>query len=146
MVLLKVAEVHHCRSRSCRGFRYSMSPFAQLSKFGPVGVGTYISVSVCTWTTLFIALENNLDISQVAKFIWGESIDTDEVLAKVGLKRRQPDDSAPETVGQYLMSKAPSFVLASVASKALVPVKIPISLAITPYVHRVLLARGLIRG
>lgn len=123
-----------------------MSPFAQLSKFGPVGAGTYITVSICTWSTLFVALENNLDITEVAKWIWGESIDADEVLAKVGLKKRQPGDSAPATVGEYLMSKAPSFVLASVASKALVPVKLPVSLAITPYVHRVLLARGLIRG
>lgn len=121
-----------------------MSPFGQLSKFGPVGVGTYITVSLCTWTTLFVALENNLDVSQVAKWIWGESIDTDEVLAKVGLKKRSPDEPAPQSAGEYIMSKAPSFVLASVASKALVPIKIPLSLAITPYVHRVLLARGLI--
>lgn len=123
-----------------------MSPFAQLSKYGPVGMGTYITLSICTWTSLFIALENNLDISQIAKWIWGESIDTDEVLSKVGLRRRQPGDSSPETVSEYVMSKAPSFVLASVASKALVPVKLPLSLALTPYVHRVLQARGLVRG
>ena len=123
-----------------------MSPFAQLSKYGPVGMGTYITMTICTWTSLFVALENNLDVSQIAKWIWGESIDTDEVLSKVGLKRRQPGDSNPETISEYVMSKAPSFVLASVASKALVPVKIPLSLALTPYVHRVLQARGHVRG
>lgn len=123
-----------------------MSPFSQLTKYGPVGMGTYITLSICTWSSLFIALENNLDISQVANWIWGESIDTDEVLSKVGLKKRQASDGNPETISEYLMSKAPSFVLASVASKALVPVKLPLSLAITPYVHRMLQARGLVRG
>jgi PhoPQ-activated pathogenicity-related protein len=117
---------------------------ARLAQLGSIGLGTYVCLSICTWTTFFIAIENNLDVGAVLKWIWGDDVDTDAILASWGIAPKTGDEH-PATMYGYLASKAPSAILASVASKALAPVKIPIAMALTPYVHRVLMARGFLR-
>lgn len=117
-----------------------MTALARLRKYGPTAVGTYFSISFCTWVCLFNALENKVDLDAVFEYIWGEGVDRKEVLAKWGLKPRDPE--APRTI----WDKAPSALLALLISKAFVPVKVPIALGLTPYVHRVLSARGFIKS
>jgi hypothetical protein len=111
----------------------------RLQRYGPTGIGTYLGISGCTWTFLFIAFENHLDLHGLLKFALGEGTDAKEVLEKWGIKPAEPGDWS-------LRSKATSAVLAVIASKALMPVKIPIAVALTPYVHRFLKHRGLIRA
>jgi Protein of unknown function (DUF1279) len=117
---------------------------SQLKQYGSVGLTTYISVSVLTWSGLFVAIENNLDVSSIVRFIWGTAVDPDEILERWGLSRRRAAERAEASVWGYVTSKAPSAVLAVVASKALVPVKLPIAAALTPYVHRFLISKGFI--
>jgi hypothetical protein len=116
-----------------------MTALAQLRKYGPTAIGTYLSISFCTWLCLFNALENKLDLESVFSYVWGEGVSTKEVLARWGLKPKDPD--APKSVWDTI----PSAVLALLISKAFVPIKVPIALGLTPYVHRVLAARGFIK-
>ena len=113
-------------------------PIAQLRKYGPTGVGVYLALSFSVWTCFFVALENHLDLDSVIKSIWGEGVDSKEVLKRWGLKKDDPEAS-------WLMQKAPSAVLALAASKTLVPIKLPIAAGLTPYVHRLLTGRGYIK-
>jgi hypothetical protein len=114
-----------------------MGALARLQKYGPTGIGTYLCISFCTWSCLFVAIENNLDVDGMVTYLWGEGLDTRAVLEWWGLK---PADAGSKSI----LSKAPSAVLALVASKALVPIKIPLTMALTPYVHRFLCSRGIL--
>ena len=105
-------------------------------------MGTYVSISICTWTALFIAIENNVDVTAILSWMYGEEIDTKEALEKWGVKPRAEGEEL--TLTGYVASKVPSFGMASVATKVLVPVKATAAVALTPYVHRVLKARGFI--
>jgi hypothetical protein len=98
---------------------------------------------VCTWTALFIAIENNVDVNGFLSWIFGHEIDTQEALERWGVVA--PAEGQQRTMQAYLASKVPSFVMASVATKALIPVKATITIALTPYVRRMLVARGLVQ-
>jgi hypothetical protein len=107
------------------------------------GVGTYVAVSICTWTTLFVAIENNVDVSGLISWMFGQEIDTKEALERWGVV--PPAEGQQRTMQGYLASKLPSVVMASVATKILVPVKATVAVVLTPYVHRVLKGRGLVK-
>jgi hypothetical protein len=116
-----------------------MRALDQLKRYGPTGLGTYLAISGCTFSFFFIAIETHLDIHGWVRFCLGDTVDPKETLEKWGMKPAEPG-------GWSLQSKATSAVLAVVASKALIPVKIPLAVALTPYVHRFLRHRGLIRA
>ena len=106
-------------------------------------MGTYVGVSICTWTALFLAIENNVDVNGLLSWMFGQEIDMKEALEKWGVSA--PVEGQEHSMQGYISSKLPSFVMASVATKILVPVKATVAIGLTPYVHRVLQARGLVR-
>lgn len=75
--------------------------------------------------------------------MFGQEVDTKEALERWGVPA--PIEGQEQTIQGYITSKLPSFVIASVATKILVPVKATVAVALTPYVHRMLQARGLVR-
>lgn len=113
-----------------------MTALARLKKYGPTAVGTYFSISFCTWVCLFTAIEYKVDLDAVFSYVWGEGVQTSEVLKKWGIKPADPKTPS-------WLDKVPSAVIALLVSKAFVPIKVPIALALTPYVHRALALRGL---
>lgn len=106
-------------------------------------MGTYVGVSICTWTALFLAIENNVDVSGMMSRIFGQEIDMKETLERWGVSA--PVEGQAHSIRGYVASKLPSFVMASVVTKALVPVKATVAVGLTPYVHRLLQARGFVR-
>ena len=114
-----------------------MSALASLRKYGPTGIGTYLTISFGTWLGVFVAIENNLDVDSILQYWLGEDHDAASVLKEWGLK---PADPAAKSWA----STVPSAVLALMASKALVPIKIPVAMALTPYVRRLLVSRGVV--
>jgi hypothetical protein len=110
-----------------------------IKRYGPTGIGTYLAISGCTFAFFFFAIENHLDIHGLVRFCLSDNVDPKEILEKWGIKPAEPGSRS-------LRSKATSAVLALVASKALIPVKVPLAVALTPYVQRFLRHRGLIRA
>jgi Protein of unknown function (DUF1279) len=107
-------------------------------KYGPTGIGTYLVLSGSLWVCFFVAFENHLDVDGLLQRVFGEGVNRKEVLRNWGLTAADPEHPS-------IWDKAPSAVLAMVATKACVPIKIPVAAALTPYVHRLLSARGLVR-
>lgn len=91
---------------------------AGLKKYGRTGLYTYLGFSTCVTASIYVALENHVDVKKV-----------------LGIKEDDPDKE-PSFVEKYLIGKGSNLALAVICSKMLVPVKLPVAMAVTPYVQR----------
>eukprot|EP01025_Chloroclados_australasicus_P018945 TRINITY_DN20131_c0_g1_i2.p3 TRINITY_DN20131_c0_g1~~TRINITY_DN20131_c0_g1_i2.p3 ORF type:complete len:153 (+),score=5.23 TRINITY_DN20131_c0_g1_i2:465-923(+) len=126
-----------------------MPKLASLAQYGAIGTGTYLTLSACVTTCIFFAIENHFDVAGALKWALGDSVEVEETLEKWGLAKRatsMSDSVEKDSWTQGYLNKAPSLALAVIASKALIPIKVPIAAVLTPYVRRVLLARGLVKS
>ena len=116
-----------------------------VTKYGPIALGTYLSISFVTFCSLFIAIENHLDVEAVLKQVLGTGVDVETTLRAWGYTKPGHEQAGePVTLYQYAASKAPHAALALLLSKALIPLKVPVAAALTPTVARILEARGII--
>lgn len=115
-----------------------MSTLAALKKYGPTGIGIYLVISGCTWATLYTAIESHVDLHGLLQWAVGDKAETRALLERWGIK-------APEPGAGAVASRVTSGVLALAISKALIPVKVPLTAVLTPYVHRFLVRRGALR-
>mmetsp|Transcript_26513 Transcript_26513/g.67435 ORF Transcript_26513/g.67435 Transcript_26513/m.67435 type:complete len:145 (-) Transcript_26513:367-801(-) len=91
---------------------------ANLRKYGKTGIAVYLGLSTCVTAGFYIAIEEHLDVT---KFL--------------GIKDGDPN-SEPTFFEKMVTGKGSSLALAMLCSKAMVPIKLPVAVAITPYVHR----------
>ena len=116
-----------------------MSTLAALRKYGPTGIGTYLVISTCTTATLYTAIQNHVDLHGLLRWAVGDKADTRALLERWGIKPAEPG------AGAAVASSVTSGVLALAISKALIPIKVPLAMVVTPYVHRFLVARGALK-
>ncbi|KAL9238410.1 hypothetical protein vseg_012836 [Gypsophila vaccaria] len=127
-----------------------------MKKYGKVGLGVHFTVSAASISTLYVAIKNNVDV--------------EGLLSKVGIggvsstntvnEQRQNDDvftSPPPPVlqeegekkrnrtAELAASSGGAFALALLCNKALFPIRVPITLALTPPIARFLARRNLIK-
>ncbi|GAX85050.1 hypothetical protein CEUSTIGMA_g12470.t1 [Chlamydomonas eustigma] len=88
-----------------------------LKKYGKTGLYVYVGLSFTVTTCFYIAIEQHLDVKKL-----------------LGMR----DDPHKQTswMESMLIGKGSNLALAMICSKACVPIKIPIAVGITPYVHR----------
>ncbi|CAI9104792.1 OLC1v1003553C1 [Oldenlandia corymbosa var. corymbosa] len=137
-----------------------------LRKYGKVAIGVHLSVSAASITGLYVAVKNNVDVESVFQRLGipgvsskgGENeapspsdaaassshnteiiIPAEDGGASVEVKKRNRTAEMAKTSGGAL-------ALALLLNKALFPVRVPITLALTPPVARFLRARQIIKN
>ncbi|GBF99259.1 hypothetical protein Rsub_11784 [Raphidocelis subcapitata] len=88
-----------------------------LKTYGRAGAVTYLGLSSMVTTGFYIAIKNNVDVKKL-----------------VGIK--DEPDAEPSRFQKLLLGPGSHVLLAVMCSKAMIPVKLPVAVALTPYVHR----------
>lgn len=96
-----------------------------LKKYGRTGVAVYLCVSTCVTTGCYIAIKNHVDVKGL-----------------LGIK--DDPDKEPSYIEKLIFGSGSHVALAILCSKAFIPLKLPVSVALTPYVHRTV--QGLMRN
>ncbi|CAN6218567.1 unnamed protein product [Urochloa humidicola] len=130
-------------------------------KYGKVAAGVHISVSCASIAGLYVAINNNVDVEGVfRRFGISPALDNgeealpapapgpaarDEVLRDAALQPRPSDvlQEGPEQqprnrTMELVASSGGALALAILCNKALLPVRVPITIALTPPVARAL--------
>ncbi|KAK8622256.1 hypothetical protein V6N13_117179 [Hibiscus sabdariffa] len=101
---------------------FSGSRFKEfLKKYGKVALGVHFSVSAASITGLYVAIKNNVDES--------------------GVEEKQRNRTA-----ELAASTGGALALAVICNKALFPVRVPITIALTPPIARFLARRRIIKN
>ncbi|XP_076956365.1 uncharacterized protein C106.07c-like [Bidens hawaiensis] len=119
-------------------------------KYGKVALGVHLSVSAASITGLYIAIKNNLDVESALEKVRFKQLES--ILEKVGMGGpKVPDDIDPESknrnrTAELAASSGGALALAVLCNKALFPVRVPITIAVTPPIARFLARRQIIKG
>ncbi|XP_073292781.1 uncharacterized protein [Primulina huaijiensis] len=116
-----------------------------LKKYGKVGLGVHFSVSAASISGLYVAIKSNVDVESML-----------EKVGMPGVSKEKKIEEAPEMgsdsgkvrnrTAELASSSGGALALALLINKALFPVRVPITLALTPSVARFLARRNLIKN
>lgn len=108
-----------------------------LKKYGKVALGVHFSVSAASIGGLYVAIKNNVDV---------ESIFAKWHLPGIS-KEDNPDESKNKKnwTAELATSTGGALALAVLCNKALFPIRVPITIALTPPIARFLARRRLIK-
>lgn len=131
------------------------------SKYGKVAVAVHLSVSAVSFTGFYVAITRNLDVGPVLEKVGliGAK-EAQDVSKKVVHTEGFPGSSSSSEQGQpkgdstgreegssaAAAATGGAFVLAALCNKALLPVRVPLTVALTPPVARFLARRKLYRS
>ncbi|KAM0025764.1 hypothetical protein Hdeb2414_s0021g00578411 [Helianthus debilis subsp. tardiflorus] len=125
-----------------------------LNKYGKVALGVHLSVSAASITGLYIAIKNNLDVESALEKVRFKQLES--ILEKVGMagpkeEELDADISNPESkqrnrTAELVASSGGALALAVLCNKALFPVRVPITIAVTPPIARFLARRQIIKS
>lgn len=115
-----------------------------INKYGRVALVVHISVSTASYTSCYVAIRNNVDVN--------------DLLNRIGLlpnphqpASELPDGTAAEKIEKVtgkvtekldhaaakVLNQGGAFALAFVCNKALLPVRIPLTVVLTPPISRI---------
>ncbi|XP_074312914.1 uncharacterized protein LOC141648269 [Silene latifolia] len=124
------------------------SKFKQLmKKYGKVGIGVHVSISAASISALYVAINNNVDVESLLEKV---GMGTAKTTVTDG-EQREPAVMAPELekkrnrTAELAATSGGAFALALLCNKALFPIRVPITLALTPPIARFLARRNLIK-
>ncbi|KAH7851629.1 hypothetical protein Vadar_014489 [Vaccinium darrowii] len=135
-----------------------------MKKYGKVALGVHFSVSAASVTGLYVAIKNNVDVESMLEKVGMKGADE-----KPAHKEEQTMQNLPPSNGkmnnafvvegtaaagvkkrnraaELAASSGGALALALLCNKALIPVRVPITLALTPPVARFLARRGIIKN
>ncbi|KAI3795588.1 hypothetical protein L1987_38244 [Smallanthus sonchifolius] len=132
-----------------------------LKKYGKVALVVHCSVSAASITGLYVAIKNNVDVEAALEKVRFKQLES--VLEKIGMAGPK-EDIAVEATGfpqsdleitgevakprnrtaELAASSGGALALAVLCNKALFPVRVPITIAVTPPIARFLARRKII--
>ncbi|MFS8025192.1 hypothetical protein Hanom_Chr16g01472041 [Helianthus anomalus] len=126
-----------------------------LKKYGKVALVVHCSVSAASITGLYIAIKNNVDVESVLEKVRFKQLES--VLEKVGMAGPKEEQLDPQTTtadvakprnrtAELAASSGGALALAVLCNKALFPVRVPITIAVTPPIARFLARRKIINS
>lgn len=101
-------------------------------KYGRVAIGVHIGVYTTFLAGCYIAVDQKLDLKGA--------------LVNIGLIHEAGEGEEPGWLDKTLSGGGSTIAMAVLLNKALFPIRTPITLALTPYVARVLRRRGMIKS
>ncbi|KAL7237041.1 hypothetical protein ACSBR1_020177 [Camellia fascicularis] len=135
-----------------------------LKKYGKVAVGVHFSVSAASMSGLYIAIKSNVDVESMLEKVGFPAAKQEEEEEKTKLPQSNPDgfifEEMESTVTMMEMKKnknrnrtaelatssGGALALAVLCNKALFPIRVPITIALTPPVARFLARRQIIKN
>ncbi|KAI8028515.1 hypothetical protein LOK49_LG02G03937 [Camellia lanceoleosa] len=135
-----------------------------LKKYGKVAVGVHFSVSAASISGLYIAIKSNVDVESMLEKVGFPAAKQEEEEEKTKLPQSNPDgfifEEMESTVTMMEMKKTKNrnrtaelatssggaLALAVLCNKALFPIRVPITIALTPPVARFLARRQIIKN
>ncbi|XP_023513086.1 uncharacterized protein LOC111777632 [Cucurbita pepo subsp. pepo] len=131
-----------------------------LKKYGKVAIGVHFSVSAASITGLYVAIKNNVDVESLLDKLHMDgfsSKDQSQTSPDDGLViEESPASDIQSTVAQeprtrnrtaeLAASTGSALALAVLCNKALLPIRIPITIGLTPPIARMLARRGIMRS
>lgn len=121
------------------------SRFKQLfKKYGKVALGVHLSVSAASVSSLYLAVKSNVDVESVfERFGIGVAKENEELIGDVNdsgeIKKRN-------RTAELAASSGGALAVAVLCNKALFPLRVPITIALTPPISRFLARRRLLKG
>ncbi|KAK7295247.1 hypothetical protein RJT34_18153 [Clitoria ternatea] len=117
-----------------------------MKKYGKVALGVHLSVSAASITGLYVAIRNNVDVEAIL-----EKLHVGTLSNKDNPNPNSDSDSGGDAppknrTAQLAASAGGAFTLAILCNKALFPVRVPITVALTPPIARFLARRNIIKS
>ncbi|XP_010935149.3 uncharacterized protein [Elaeis guineensis] len=137
-----------------------------MKKYGKVALGVHLSVSAASITGLYVAIKNNVDVESLFQKVGlpsgllnkdpaassgnpAQSGDHAVVLDSYDAAARPPPGEGEEKkrnrTAELAASSGGALALAIICNKALFPVRVPITIALTPPIARLLARRKLVK-
>ncbi|CAA6666709.1 unnamed protein product [Spirodela intermedia] len=140
-----------------------------MKKYGKVAVGVHFSVSAASITGLYVAIKNNVDVASVLERVGLPGVSKEGDEAADGAPAPAHSDPADRTAiildddyavpasvpvdqpkknnrtADLAASSGGALALAVLCNKALFPVRVPITIALTPPIARFLARRNIIK-
>nr|XP_043626417.1 uncharacterized protein LOC122597897 [Erigeron canadensis] len=129
-----------------------------LKKYGKVALGVHFSVSAASIAGLYVAIKNNVDVESALEKVRFKQLES--VLDKVGMAGPKDNDINNNNNNEIKVNEPPkernrtaelaassggALALAVLCNKALFPVRVPITIALTPPIARFLARRQIIK-
>ncbi|GAB4838545.1 hypothetical protein Ancab_028091 [Ancistrocladus abbreviatus] len=134
-----------------------------LKKYGKVALGVHLSVSAASITGLYIAIKNNVDIESMLEKVGmgaakdetrqmeqqqtitsdGDFVTEDRVQQQFGFPGDQPKKR--NRTAELAASSGGALALAVLCNKALFPIRVPITVALTPPIARFFARRNMFK-
>nr|BAC79191.1 hypothetical protein [Oryza sativa Japonica Group] len=107
-----------------------------MRKYGKVAIGVHLSVSCASITGLYVAIDNNVDVDAIFRRIGispSGGVAGDEAAETPTPSAAVPEEAPPRNRTRELVaSSGGALALALMCNKALLPVRVPVTLALTP--------------
>ena len=134
-----------------------------MRKYGKVALGVHVSVSVASVSGMYVAINNNVDVDAIFRKIGISAPGTaaaDAALPAPALAPGAGDGALPNPAssvvvgqeaprnrtGELAASSGGALALAILCNKALFPVRVPITIALTPPIARLLARWKLVKS
>ncbi|KAJ4966188.1 hypothetical protein NE237_018037 [Protea cynaroides] len=137
-----------------------------MKKYGKVALGVHFSVSAASITGLYIAINNNVDVESLLSKVGisgvakqeSERIETSipqpetpdgfalEETQELSIPSDEPLKKKKYRTVELAASSGGALALAVLCNKALFPIRVPITVALTPPIARFLARRKIIRS
>ncbi|XWS40219.1 hypothetical protein CRYUN_Cryun18bG0121500 [Craigia yunnanensis] len=133
-----------------------------LKKYGKVALGVHCSVSAASITGFYIAIKNNVDVESMFDKLHLPGLFKDQKNQNPSPQSPNPDGSLMEEpiekstvvieekqrnrTAELVASTGGAFALALICNKVLFPVRVPITIALTPPIARFLARRRIIKN
>ncbi|CAL9190404.1 uncharacterized protein LOC135598018 [Musa acuminata AAA Group] len=139
-----------------------------MKKYGKVALGVHLSVSFASITGFYVAIKNNVDVESVfervglssgvsekdraadtsssssSSFPSGDAVILDGVDSSA--PREEQQQRRRNRTAELAASSGGALALAILCNKALFPVRVPITIALTPPIARFLARRNLLKN
>ncbi|CAM0952747.1 unnamed protein product [Alopecurus aequalis] len=117
-------------------------------KYGGVALGVHVSVSAATAAGLYVAIDNNVDVDAIFRKIGISPGVSTPAAGDDSPSAAAPGQEAPlrNWTGELVASSGGTLALAILCNKALIPVRIPITIALTPPIARLLARWKLVKS
>ncbi|KAL6497921.1 hypothetical protein OROHE_026767 [Orobanche hederae] len=123
-----------------------------IKKYGKVALGVHFSVSAASITGLYVAVKNNVDVESMLEKVGLPSLLKEKDTKSSDLPSGNLETTIDQTVvkernrtADLAASSGGALTLAFLINKALFPVRVPITLALTPPLAKFLARRNLFK-
>ncbi|PIA40436.1 hypothetical protein AQUCO_02500262v1 [Aquilegia coerulea] len=127
-----------------------------MKKYGRVGLGVHVSVSAVSITGLYVAIKNNVDVQSVFEKVGMSGVSNENSQSNPPSETVIEDKLEPDQdltvkkkknrTAELAASSGGALALAVLCNKALFPVRVPITIALTPPIARFLAKRRIIKN